>query len=82
MSQNEDLSIGRLPFNNICFPWDKTISSKHAVMKLNENGDVIYIDDDSTNGTWVYMNYGFKLMLDDEQELRFGMQEVFKIQKY
>jgi len=49
----------------------------HALIYINGDKKVVYVDD-STNGTWVHMAYGFKLMLDEDQEIRFGQHEVYK----
>ena len=74
--------MGRLAQNDISFIWDGTASSKHGILKLNEDGDVVYIDTKSTNGSWSLLTYAWKLALDDESELRFGMNEIFRIKKY
>jgi hypothetical protein len=51
VTQGTKASIGRAPASDVAFPATPTVSNNHAYI-TNQNGVLVLIDDNSTNGLW------------------------------
>lgn len=74
LSQDKELSLGRASTNDLCFPKDPKVSSRHCSIYYNaEIGGFILRDLRSTNGTILNLNrIAADVALSDNDKIRIG----------
>lgn len=74
LSQEKELTIGRASTNDLCFPKDPKISSRHCRIYYSpESGNFVLSDLRSTNGTVLNLNrISVDVALSDNDKIRIG----------
>ena len=77
-----EVTIGRSVENTIVIP-DPTVSRKHAILTVTQDGEIVIKDLGSTNGTYVFQESTFRkvneLKIEKEAIIRFGFYTIVKI---